>query len=260
MPTTQAQTEDEDIIILGDDTSETENEAITFDQTEEKKEETINETNTAEETKDSLVFDNKEANEIEIDEKPVEEMKEKNEGDSVFDFLGGDEAKEKIPETKEINPLDMQTEDKKEENLQEQDSDTIDFLWDVKEEKEDIVLEDSSKDDSVLDTFAVGGTQSSWAQDDTSGDMNTILEETIQKLKARQEVISSSKGEKNSEVDERNEKIKNLRNEVTELKKEIKDLETEDEKIQANVESLEKMKIGATTTSWAKRTPRRKAA
>lgn len=270
MPTAQTQTEDEDIIILWDESDESENQTITMEQTEDKKEENNPLLDQIGEEGNALLFGNtelsEEKNKTEDAPDILGDSQKINKGDSVFDFLWGDEKKEISDSEEASSSIDIQIDNTNTQDESEsKENDNFDFLWDSQEEKEEIIWEDSSKsdsiNDSILDTFAVWSSQSSWAQDDSSSwDMNTILEETIQKLKARQEVIASTKDEKNNEVDTRNEKIKNLKNEVADLRKEIKDLETEDEKIQANVEGLEKMKLGSTTSSEVKRTPRRKVA
>jgi|GEM_PF-1297757 len=74
--------------------------------------------------------------------------------------------------------------------------------------------------------------------------MNGILEATIQKLKARQIAISEEKDEKITQIDTRNDKIKTLKEEVSDLKDNVEALDTENQKIEANITSLEKMKLG----------------
>lgn len=85
-----------------------------------------------------------------------------------------------------------------------------------------------------------------WESKDDSLDMDSILDNTIEKLKKRQDWISWQKTSKQQVIDELEEKIKELREEVSTLKKEISDLDEENWKIELNVGHLEAMKAGKT--------------
>lgn len=71
---------------------------------------------------------------------------------------------------------------------------------------------------------------------------NDILQEAIGKMQSRKEVISGDKSIKQSKVDELNEQIKRLKKEVTDFESQIKELEKEDSALDLDIESIEKMK------------------
>lgn len=77
--------------------------------------------------------------------------------------------------------------------------------------------------------------------DDT--DMDSILDGTIGKLKARQEVIGQTKGKKTSRIDELSKQIEELQQQVADLKDDVVDLDDENARINTNITSLESMKM-----------------
>jgi hypothetical protein len=87
---------------------------------------------------------------------------------------------------------------------------------------------------------------STWWDIGNDENMDDILQETIGKLKLRQENISRIKETKNADIDLHNGKIKMLQDKVSSLKSEVDGLDVENTKIQANISSLESMKAPLT--------------
>lgn len=77
-----------------------------------------------------------------------------------------------------------------------------------------------------------------------NGDMNGILDGTIQKLRSRQENIRKKKKEEKLEVEQTQQEITKLQNHKKEVELDIKKLNVEDNKIEESVQKLEKMKLG----------------
>jgi outer membrane murein-binding lipoprotein Lpp len=77
--------------------------------------------------------------------------------------------------------------------------------------------------------------------DDT--DMDSILDGTIAKLKARQDVIGQTKGKKTSRIEELSKQIEELQQQVADLKDDVVDLDDENARINTNITSLESMKM-----------------
>lgn len=78
----------------------------------------------------------------------------------------------------------------------------------------------------------------------SNGDMNGILDGTIQKLRSRQENIRETKKEEKLEVEQTQQEITKLQNHKKEVELDIKKLNVEDNKIEESVQKLEKMKLG----------------
>ncbi|NUJ97769.1 hypothetical protein HGA92_03190 [Candidatus Gracilibacteria bacterium] len=242
------QDQDEDIIILGDtdDGLDIENSDILSTQGE-KKEEILG-------NSENILSQNNETSIPLVS--PVTEVSKE---DNLFDF-GIDENKNEV--TQEIDSqakaneenvfsgFDLDTKNQeqvvvssqeqlKEELIQAQtpaQESVVNFLQEEKKEEEN----DFSFLQANSDTSSSSGTTSTQGDDD----MNTILEATIQKLKARQIAISEEKDEKITQIDTRNDKIKTLKEEVSDLKDNVEALDTENQKIDANIATLEKMKLG----------------
>lgn len=86
----------------------------------------------------------------------------------------------------------------------------------------------------------------------SSDDMDGILAETIWKLKKRQANVASIKTSKLTQIDSLNSQVEKLKSQVTVLKEEVDTLDNEDAKIEANVASLENMKMSTIPTMDAK--------
>lgn len=71
---------------------------------------------------------------------------------------------------------------------------------------------------------------------------NDILDEAVAKMQTRKETISQTNISKQTKVDELNEQIKKLKKEVSDFESEIKDLEKEDAALDLDISSIEKMK------------------
>lgn len=139
------------------------------------------------------------------------------------------------------------SEEKKEDN-------SLDFLFDTKEEtknSEDFdlsldlggveeVKEEGSKDDLWDFSFGTPSTDiaSVWTLD-------SILDETISKLDARQQVIAKAIEEKDALIKEIEVKIADLKADKKESEDAKSGLTQENEKIEANKKELEKMKLAA---------------
>lgn len=78
--------------------------------------------------------------------------------------------------------------------------------------------------------------------DENIWDISSILDQTIQKLKSRKEIISTQKSDKSNQVTNLQEQIKKLQLQAEWLNEEIEDLDTESKKIDKNISSIEKMK------------------
>ncbi|MDD3646782.1 MAG: hypothetical protein PHH06_05260 [Candidatus Gracilibacteria bacterium] len=139
------------------------------------------------------------------------------------------------------------SEEKKEDN-------SLDFLFDTKEEtknSEDFdlsldlggveeVKEEGSKDD--LGDFSFGTPSTDIA---SVGTLDSILDETISKLDARQQVIAKAIEEKDALIKEIEVKIADLKADKKESEDAKSGLTQENEKIEANKKELEKMKLAA---------------
>jgi regulator of replication initiation timing len=82
--------------------------------------------------------------------------------------------------------------------------------------------------------------------------MNSILNNTIDKLKKRQAWIAWQKSQKTTTIDDLEAKIKDLREKVAYLKKEIVFLDDENIKIDINIWNLESMKTWKTIKTPSK--------
>ncbi len=116
----------------------------------------------------------------------------------------------------------------------------ISWLWETSEEQEK--TEENPLSDSSWENINF------WIWEQTEDieeglDMNSILNNTIEKLKKRQDWISSKRWDKTQKIEELELKIKDLKDQVTELKKEITDLDEENGNIELNVWHLEEMKL-----------------
>jgi len=115
------------------------------------------------------------------------------------------------------------------------------------EKKEEIKVEkkETEKEDKIIEEKAPKSTskkddsQSSGQGDDT----NTILDETIQKLKVRKNNISYIKKESLTKIAKLKEEIKDLQSEVRKGTKEVKNNDIETAKIDENIKLLTKMKV-----------------
>lgn len=138
------------------------------------------------------------------------------------------------------------------------DNSISNLFWDINFETPTAILKDVTETDKVeekVDLFKnetdLGLKEESTnlfdkseeSTDESIGDMNSILNSTIDKLKKRQAGIAWQKSIKSTTINELEWKIKELRDQVTYLKKEIVFLDEENIKIDINVWNLESMKI-----------------
>lgn len=111
------------------------------------------------------------------------------------------------------------------------------------EKKEEAQSTEKSKEDNTSSkttwTSKKDDSQSSWKSDDT----NTILDETIQKLKLRKKEIIELKKETLTSIGKLKDEIKLLQSNVRVLTKSSKDNDKETDKIDENVKLLTKMKV-----------------
>lgn len=117
------------------------------------------------------------------------------------------------------------------------DNSVNNLFWDLK------ITNQDSDSDSLVDNEINLNNNTEIKLDEPVGDMNSILNNTIDKLKKRQTWISLQKSSKITTINDLEAKIKDLRDQVTYLKKEIVFLDEENIKIDINVWNLESMRI-----------------
>ena len=147
------------------------------------------------------------------------------------------------------------------ENVENIDNSMNNLFWDVNMEdslttNEDIVdnttiLEPTVTTNNLLDLSVSSDIKQ---EDDSIWDMNSILNNTIDKLKLRQSGIELQKSTKILTINDLESKIKELREQVTSLKREIVFLDDENIKIEINVWNLESMKLWKPTKATATKT------
>ncbi|NDK08289.1 hypothetical protein EOM39_03490 [Candidatus Gracilibacteria bacterium] len=133
-----------------------------------------------------------------------------------------------ISETTETDTIESPIEEKK-----EMDNSISNLFGEINKEN---TITISNQNDSEEASISIEETD--------DGDMNSILNSTIARLKKRQSGIASQKSDKTSRIIELERQIKELRDQVIMLKKEIVFLDDENIKIEINVGNLESMKIG----------------
>ena len=118
------------------------------------------------------------------------------------------------------------------------DASTDDALvWEAQQE----LTEEVSMD---MDIF---GADDSAAQDDSSAQddsMDSILAQTIAKLESRKDVIIKDKESDKAQINTRKAQIKELEQEIAEFDTTIAEITAEQRKITTNIKTLEKMKLG----------------
>lgn len=98
----------------------------------------------------------------------------------------------------------------------------------------------SLQEEVITESFTQTSTTTSFSENQF--DRNTILDEAISKMQSRKNSISDIQSRKEAMVDELSEQIKNLKSQVSDLEKEIKDLEKESSALDLDISSIEKMK------------------
>lgn len=176
----------------------------------------------------------------------TEKINKIQENDIDFSFDLWEEKSEKNKQE------EIKIEESKEEIKDTNTENNIEMNFDLEPEKieekteENIISEDAF---SVWDTTTNISSATIWTViwwDDSStwdDDINSILDETIKKLKARKESIEKIKTETSAKIEKLQKEIKALQAEVKEHKSEIKEFDKETSKIEENIESLEKMKM-----------------
>jgi len=106
---------------------------------------------------------------------------------------------------------------------------------------QDTDTQKASEENTFGDIASVSSEEEN-ATDEAS--LNVILTGTITKLQKRQEVIASDTSAKETQVQDLKDQIVKLEEEVALHEAEIAALETEDDKIKKNITQLEKMKLG----------------
>lgn len=132
-----------------------------------------------------------------------------------------------ISETTETDTIVSPIEEKK-----EIDNSINNLFWEINKENNITISNQNDSDEASISI-----------EETDDGDMNSILNSTIARLKKRQSWIASQKSDKTSRIIELERQIKELRDQVIMLKKEIVFLDDENIKIEINVGNLESMKI-----------------
>lgn len=208
-----------------------------------------------------ILWDDTDSSEIQTIPSPVEVNNNTTPSDFTLDLWEVSEQKVEAPaafenSTFSIDGLDFSLSGNEKSASQEENK------WEVvKNESEEFNLDFSNSGTSEVtqpvsipaatDSFSFGETQVASTEEEIlsdSDDMVAILSGTINKLKGRQSVIDGTKSKKMSEVDSLNQEITSLKEEVSILKDEISSLESENDQIEKNVQALESMK-GIPTTS-----------
>lgn len=181
------------------------------------------------------------------------ETQDSSEPELVIDFWSSDtDVKTEKPQKVEDTKLD--------------DSFAFDFdLWTSETITEEPVLTEAKSEDTSFELFSTENVTEEVVQaEDTSSktddffastsqlettsvdesiwDISSILDQTIQKLKSRKEIISTQRSDKSTQVNNLQEQIKKLQSQVEGLNEDIEDLDTESKKIDKNISSIEKMK------------------
>lgn len=114
------------------------------------------------------------------------------------------------------------------------------FNFDLSTPTTPVEVESDKKEEALVDSFSLAPESS--LEKEESSDMVSILTDTINKLKARQSVIDETKTKKTEQIEGLNNEISKLKESVSDLKDEVSVLDAENMQIQKNVESLEAMK------------------
>ncbi len=265
-------TQDDDLLIIADDSSDSDSGDIdfSFDFGDENKDEEVNqkaETETAtitqteewtsldqevsivaEPDSESSILETEEVSSlIEVSEAPSEEVVSQEEvsteaktSEEVLDF-GLDLTSDEVSETPEVEEVSVEETNTKEE---------ISFDLGISDE----TTGDIQEEVSVEETGTATGGWSTW--DDSS--MNDILSATIAKLTARKASIASQKEEKLKHEDEIKAQITALQDEHAGIEQELTGLDSESNKITANIDELEGMKMDPVKEHNAKRVAKKK--
>jgi len=141
-----------------------------------------------------------------------------------------------------------------EENKEDLNIDNSLWFWDVSleshedthtEVKEEPIVptQDLSVWLSLDDTFSTHSTPDSSSTQNPSSDLNSILDETISKLKSRSEVIASDKSVEQDNIKDFKIQISDLEDNVNTSEWIVAGLNKEAAKIRSNIKSLERMKL-----------------
>lgn len=200
-----------------------------------------------------ILWDDTEVSQTQTIESPVSESNDNTISEFSLDLWDTVEQKVETPSFEASSSFSMDwfdlsasnEEDKKEDVKNESQDLSLDFFNSGTSEVAPV-----NEITPSSDSFSFGETTPIASDEVVSDadDMITILSGTIAKLKGRQSVIGGTKLKKMSEVDELNQKINDLKEEVSTLKDEISSLESENSQIEKNVQALESMK-GIPSTS-----------
>jgi outer membrane murein-binding lipoprotein Lpp len=131
------------------------------------------------------------------------------------------------------------------DDTSEEKSGSLDLVWNTSKSEEIALVDNSSKEDSFFDEVSDTDVVSSDESQDI-WDINSILDQTIEKLNSRKWIISTQKDDKSSKVESLLAQIKSLEETVASYREEIESLDVEFKKIDKNISAIEKMK----SDSW----------
>lgn len=202
----QSWTNDDDLIILNEDSSDSKNEDIILDLE-------------SDDEKDIINFDDEGVKEEII---PVEETsKTPWEDDPLpdFDFWWDDDSWNDGNSESVWNPVD--------DNDSEESEEKTEFSFDQEED-----------DNSDL---AWASSSSSWAWDDS--DLNSILDDTINRMNLRLDKIKEEKEEHSKEILDIEDSIKSLEDNKKSIEEKLSHINSESDSIVESIKKLESMKI-----------------